>query len=97
MNNEPAWRAALRSLIHLKLTELGPMDTHEIARACQVSPDAVAPRMSEMVENGTASDTGRRHSSLSGKGRKLKVWQAVRTDGSDTAVKDSSHSQPLLV
>ncbi|MCU0783721.1 MAG: hypothetical protein MUF81_06665 [Verrucomicrobia bacterium] len=74
---EPAWRAALRALIAHKLSELGPLDTHELARACQVNPDAVAPRMSEMEALGLARDTGRRHSSVSGKGRKLKVWEAI--------------------
>jgi predicted ArsR family transcriptional regulator len=77
MNTEPTWRKGLRELIVLKLTELGPLTTKELANACQVSPDAIAPRMTELEGEGRARDTGRRKSSLSGKGRKLKVWEAA--------------------
>lgn len=70
------WAAGLRSLILLKLETLGPMTTRELATACQVSPEAVAPRMSELEGLGEARDTGRRKSSVSGKGRKQKIWQS---------------------
>lgn len=75
-SNRP-WAAGLRSLILLKLSDLGPMTTHELATACQVSPDAVAPRMTELEDRGDVRDTGRRKSSVSGKGRKQKIWEAL--------------------
>lgn len=70
------WAKGLRSLGLKKLVELGPMDSHQLANACQVSPDAMAPRLSELEAAGLVRDTGRRHSSVSGRGRKLKVWDA---------------------
>lgn len=77
MSNEPKWRKALRSLIMHKLRTLGPMTNRELANACQVSVIAVAPRLTELVELGEARDSGARHSSISGKGRKQVVWEAV--------------------
>ena len=59
------------------LAEHGPQDSHQLANACQVSPDAMAPRMSELETLGLIQDSGERHSSASGKGRKLKVWEAT--------------------
>lgn len=78
VTDEPKWRKALRSLIAHKLTTLGPMTNHQLANACQVSVKAIAPRLTEMVELGEARDTGGRHSSVSGKGRKQVVWEAVQ-------------------
>ncbi|HMP83239.1 MAG TPA: hypothetical protein PKA41_11110 [Verrucomicrobiota bacterium] len=75
--NEPAWRKGLRSLALKHLTENGPQDSHQLANACQVSPDAMSPRMSELEELGLVRDSGERHSSVSGRGRKLKVWEAI--------------------
>jgi predicted ArsR family transcriptional regulator len=71
------WAKGLRSLIVKHLTERGPMTTHELANACQVSEKAIAPRMSELEIELRARDSGFRRPSLSGKGRKLKVWEAV--------------------
>lgn len=76
--SEPKWRKALRSLITLKLRELGPMDNNQIADACRLHVSAVAPRMSELVAELKVRDSGRRHSSVSGRGRKLVVWEAVQ-------------------
>lgn len=80
--NRP-WAAGLRSLIMLKLLANGPQTTHELATACQVSPDAIAPRMSELEALGEAVDSGRRKASVSGKGRKLKVWAAADVSGEE--------------
>jgi len=77
MNTEPQWRNALRGLIVHKLKELGPLDNHALANACQVNQDAIAPRLSELEALGQVRDTGRRHSSVSGRGRKLKVWETL--------------------
>ena len=74
---EPKWRRALRSLIVLKLRELGPMNNNQIADACRLHVSNIAPRMSELVSELKVRDTGRRHSSVSGKGRKLVVWEAI--------------------
>lgn len=71
--NRP-WAAGLRKLILHRLRSQGPQTTHELAAGCQVSPDAIAPRMTELEALGEAHDTGRRKSSVSGKGRKQKVW-----------------------
>ncbi len=76
--NEPRWRKALRSLITLKLRELGPMNNNQIADACRLPVTDIAPRMSELVTELKVRDTGRRHSSVSGRGRKLVVWEAVQ-------------------
>ena len=81
MSNEPHWRRALRSLISLKLRTLGPMTNRELANSCQVAETAIAPRMSELVELGDVRDTGRRKSSVSGKGRKQVVWEDVDASG----------------
>lgn len=77
-NNEPKWRKALRSLITLKLRELGPMNNNQIADACRLPVTDIAPRMSELVAELKIRDTGRRHSSVSGRGRKLVVWEAIQ-------------------
>ena len=74
---ERPWAKGLRALMLCKLKELGPLDTHQAANACQVSPDAVAPRWSEMEALGEVRDTGLRHHSISGRGRRLKVWEAI--------------------
>jgi predicted transcriptional regulator len=76
-HNEPNWRAALRSLVMLKLRTLGPMTNRELANACRVSEKAIAPRLTELTEIGEVMDSGRRKSSLSGKGRKQVVWEAI--------------------
>ncbi len=76
---EPSWRKGLRTLVVLKLTELGPMTNRELANACQVAETAIAPRLTELATLGEARDTGRRKSSLSGKGRKQVVWEAIST------------------
>ena len=76
--NEPSWRAGLRALAVLKLDELGPLTNRELANACQVAETAMAPRLTDLVALGHARDTGRRKSSLSGKGRKQVVWE-IRT------------------
>lgn len=77
--NEPRWRRALRSLITLKLRELGPMDNNQIADACRLPVTDIAPRMSELVAELRVRDTGRRHKSVSGRGRPLVVWEAIET------------------
>lgn len=71
------WAAGLRALILCKLESLGPMTTHELATACQVSPEAIAPRMTDPEMRDQVRDTGRRKSSVSGKGRKQKIWAVV--------------------
>lgn len=79
-----SWAAGLRKLILKHLRERGPQTTHELANACQVSQAAVAPRMSELLKLGEARDTGRRKSSVSGRGRKLKVWESTERPGCHT-------------
>ena len=74
---EPHWRAALRNLILHRLRVHGPQTTHELATGCQVSVEAVMPRMSELEASGDVFDTGRRKSSVSGRGRKQKVWRSA--------------------
>lgn len=74
---EPHWRVALRGLIHRVLLEHGSLTTRELANACQVNQDAIAPRMTELVAEGRVADTGITRSSVSGKGRRLKVWRAL--------------------
>ena len=76
-DNEPRWRKALRSLITLKLREFGPMDNSQIADVCYLPVNDIAPRMSELVSEAKVRDTGRRHSSVSGRGRKKVVWEAI--------------------
>jgi predicted ArsR family transcriptional regulator len=76
------WAAGLRALILKKLNERGPMTTHDLANACQVNQDAVAPRMTELEAEGSVRDTGHRQRSVSGKGRPLKVWEAT-SQGAD--------------
>jgi predicted ArsR family transcriptional regulator len=71
---EPRWRAALRRLIVHRLTEHGPQTTRELANGCNVSQDAIAPRMTELEAAGEIVDTGYRRRSVSGRGRTLKVW-----------------------
>ncbi len=68
------WAAGLRALIVRKLHAHGPMTTRELALSCQVSLEAIAPRLSELEELGAVFDSGRRVSPTSGRGRKLKVW-----------------------
>lgn len=74
---QASWVKGLQSLIRKKLIELGPLDSHQAANACQVSPDAAAPRFSELEADGLVRFTGEFHSSPSGRGRKRKVWEAV--------------------
>lgn len=99
--NRP-WAAGLRSLIVLKLQQNGPQTTHELATACQVSPDAIAPRMTELEALGEAHDNGRRKSSVSGKGRKLKVWAAgegepeIRLNPGALADLEAETSEPIM-
>lgn len=69
------WAAGLRALIVRKLNEHGPLTTNQLAGMCNVSVEAIAPRMTELEAEGLAHDTGRRVASGSGLGRKLKVWQ----------------------
>ncbi len=71
------WAKGLRSLALKHFVERGPMTSHEVADFCQVSPDAMAPRMSELEGLGLIRDTGERRSPVSGRGRKLKVWEAI--------------------
>ena len=75
MSKEPCWRKGLRALVTLKLRELGPMTNRELANVCQVAETAIAPRLTELSALGTVRDTGRRKSSLSGRGRKTVVWE----------------------
>lgn len=77
MIKEPSWRAGLRALALKKLSELGPMTNRELANACQVAETAMAPRLTELAGLGDVRDTGRRKSSLSGKGRKQVVWEII--------------------
>ena len=72
--NEPKWRAALRSLIMRRLRVHGPQTTRELANGCEVTMEALAPRMSELAATGDVYDTGTRRSSASGRGRPLKLW-----------------------
>ncbi len=72
------WAKGLRALIFKQLVENGPMDTHGLANRCQVSVKAVAPRMTELESQGLIRQTPFLHRSVSGKGRKLKVWEAVK-------------------
>lgn len=62
-----------------KLTTLGPMTNRELANSCQVSEKAIAPRLPELVAELKARDSGGRKTSLSGKGRKQVVWEAMPT------------------
>lgn len=78
MSVEPKWRTALRSLLVHKLRTLGPMTTKQLANACQVTEKAVAPRMTELCALGDARDSGGRHTSLSGRGRKQVVWELAQ-------------------
>lgn len=62
------------------------MTTKQLANACQVTEKAVAPRMTELCAMGDARDSGGRHTSLSGRGRKQVVWEI--------ALKRSPHMPP---
>lgn len=73
---EPKRRAAARSFVIYKLAELGPMTNRELANSMQMQETEVAPRVNELVNEFLAvRDTGRRKSSLSGRGRKQVVWE----------------------
>jgi hypothetical protein len=72
-----AWAKGLRQLILKHLVERGPMTTREAANFCQVSVEAAAPRFSELEELGQVRDTGERRASVSGRGRRQKVWEAT--------------------
>lgn len=78
--NEPPWRKGLRTLAVKKLTAFGPMTNRELANACQVAETAMAPRLTELVQLGEARDSGRRKTSLSGRGRKQVVWEIESGD-----------------
>lgn len=82
------WAAGLRALITRKLHAHGPMTTRELALSCQVSVEAIAPRLSELESLGAVFDSGRRVASASGRGRKLKVWTWERPQQSRAAVED---------
>ncbi len=78
--NEPKCRAAARSFIMHKLRTLGAMTNRELANSCQMQEPEIAPRTSELANLFHAvRDTGRRKSSLSGKGRKQVVWEIIPT------------------
>lgn len=75
---EPKRRAAARSFVMHKLRTLGPMTNKELANSCQMQETEIAPRVTELVtEFHAVRDTGRRKSSVSGRGRKLVVWEAI--------------------
>ena len=75
--SEPSWRAALRSLICVRLNDHGPQTNRELAKGCQLPVDNIAPRMSELEQGNLIYCVGLRKSA-SGRGRPVKVWALIQ-------------------